>query len=416
LRFEVVVIGAELLDGTSADQNTAYLASRLTPLGGRVIRSTTVPDDGQEIEAALDEALARADVVMATGGLGPTSDDRTKQAAARLLGLKLVLDEAVLDRVRAHFESRGVTMSELNVSQAMIPEGARPIENRTGTAPGLMIASAERLLFLLPGVPTEMKSMFEGFVLPFLEGRGLRKAWEERVIRTTGLPESAVAERIEATAKRLARVDVGYLASTGGVDVRIQSRGGTLAEASKTAERAAEKLAAKLEPYVYAVGDQALEEVVGYLLTMAKKTVAVAESCTGGRLGWRFTRVPGSSDYVKGGVIAYSDDIKKRLLGVRGATLKRSGAVSAEVAAEMAEGVRARCKADYGVAITGIAGPGGGTDAKPIGLVHLAVSSSAGVRAARRRFGGGRNAVRERATQAALELLRRTLLDIEEDE
>lgn len=413
--IEIVTVGAELLDGSLVDENTAYLASRVTPLGGRVARSTTVPDDGEAIEAALGEALERADVVIATGGLGPTSDDRTKQAAARLLGLRLTLDDAVLARVRAHFENRGIEMPELNVSQAMIPEGARPIENRFGTAPGLLIARDGRLLFLLPGVPSEMRTMVEGYVLPFLEGRGLRRTREERVLRTTGLPESAVAERVEALAKRLARTEIAYLPWAGGVDVRIQCRGTTMAEASKTADKAVERIEARLAPYVYASGDQSLEEVVGYLLTMAKGTVAVAESCTAGKLGWRLTRVPGSSDYFRGGVIAYSDDLKRTMLRVRASTLRSAGAVSSQTAVEMAHGVRARCRSDYGVSITGIAGPGGGTDEKPVGLVHIAVASEDGERAVVRRFGGAREAVRERAAQAALELLRRVLLGMGDD-
>ena len=414
MTIEIVIIGSELLDGTAADRNTMHIASRLTPLGARVIRSTSIPDDGSEIEATLDRALERAEVVIVTGGLGPTSDDRTKQAAARLMGLGLVLDDAVLASVRSRFEARGQPMPESGVSQAMIPEGARAIENRVGTAPGLMVSESRGTLFLLPGVPSEAAPMVDGYVVPFLEGKGLRRTWEERVLRTTGLCESEVAERVDATAKRLARVDIGYRAWAGGVDVRIQGRGATLKEASRTADKAADKLAGKLEPYVYARGGESLEEIVGYLLTMNGKTVAFAESCTGGRLGWRLTRVPGSSDYVRGGVVAYSDDLKKRLLGVRAPTLRRFGAVSLEVAEEMANGARERGRADCGVSITGIAGPGGGTEDKPVGLVYVAVASDSGNRSSRHRFAGGRDAVRAQATQAALELLRRVLLGIGE--
>ncbi len=414
MKAEIITIGGELLDGSQVDLNAVYLGSRLTSLGAEVVRITSVPDAVDDIEEATSRALDRAELVITTGGLGVTADDRTKHAVARLLGRKLVLDEGVLEKVRARFEARNVPMPEINIATAMLPEGARSIENQRGTAPGLLFEKGEELLFVLPGVPVELRAMFEGFVPPFLEGKGLRRLAQERLIRTTGLAESEIAERVEPLARRLARTDVVYLPSATGVDLKVIGRGQTSDEAAKTAEKSQEKIAAKLGPYVYARGDESLEKVVGYLLSMGGSTLSVAESCTGGRVGWRLTRVPGSSDYFKGGVIAYSDDLKKRLLGVKASVLKKHGAVSEETALMMARGVREKCATDYGLAITGVAGPGGGTEKKPVGMVFAAVAGGAGERVRELRLAGGRGSIRRAACQAALELLRRFLLNIEE--
>lgn len=416
MRIEVVIIGAELLDGTLVDTNTSELASRLKRLGADVCRATTVRDEPEAIRDALEDALERTGTVIATGGLGATSDDRTKRVAASIFGANLVLDEDVLIAVRARFESIGRRMPEINVSQAMIPEGARPIPNALGTAPGLVFSDERGLLFLLPGVPAEMRGMLDGYVVPFLEGRGLRREVEERLLRTTGMPESVLAEIVDPVVKRLARTEVAYLPRLEGVDVRLFCTGAGARDAARTADRAAERIAELLGPHVYAREMQSLEEVVGYFLTMERMTLAVAESCTGGMIGARITSVPGSSDYMKGGIIAYSNDLKRRLLGVKAATLKNHGAVSRETAIEMAAGARARCRAGVGLAVTGTAGPSGGTEEKPVGLVWTAVSDRGGERAVRRVFGGPREAVRRQAAQGALDLVRRSLTGIEEDD
>jgi nicotinamide-nucleotide amidase len=414
MKAEIITIGGELLDGSQVDLNASYLGSRLTSLGAQVVRISTVPDAVDDIEEATSRALERADLVITTGGLGVTADDRTKHAVARLFGRKLVLDEDVLDGVRARFEARNVPMPEINIGMAMLPEGARSIENQRGTAPGLLFERGEALLFVLPGVPIELRSMFENFVSPFLEGKGLKRLAQERLVRTTGLAESEIAERIDQLARRLARTDVVYLPSATGVDLKVIGRGQTAVEAAKTAEKSQEKIAAKLGSYVYARGDESLEKVVGYLLSMGGSTLSVAESCTGGRVGWRLTRVPGSSDYFKGGVIAYSNDLKRSLLGIKAGVLKKHGAVSEEIALMMARGVREKCATDYGLAITGVAGPGGGTKRKPVGMVFVAVASGGGERMRELRLAGGRGSIRRAACQAALELLRRLLLNIEE--
>ena len=414
MKTEIITIGNELLDGSQVDLNGTYLGSRLTSLGAEVVRVTSVPDSVDQIEEVTARAMDRAEVVITTGGLGVTADDRTKQAVARMLGRKLVLDEDVLERVRAWYESRNRTMPEAGVAMAMLPEGGRPIDNQRGTAPGLLFEKGESLLFVLPGVPAELRAMFDNYVSPFLEGRGLKPLAQERLIRTTGLPESEIAEIVGQLGRRLARTDVAYLPSVTGVDLKVIGRGQTPLEAEKTAESSQAKIAAKLEPYVYARGDESLEKVVGYLLSMGDATLSVAESCTGGRLGWRMTRVPGSSDYFKGGVIVYSNELKKRLVGVKAGTLKKHGAVSPETAVEMATGVRTKCATDWGLAITGVAGPGGGTDDKPVGTVFVAVAGDRGDRVRELHLEGGRGSIRRAAVQAALELLRRSLLNIKE--
>lgn len=412
MKAEIITIGNELLETGRVDSNSALIGERLTMLGASVTRATTVPDDPELIRQAVGNAVGEADVVVVTGGLGPTVDDRTRQAVARVLGRKLVLDEAVLDTVKAHFERRGLPMPESNLSQALVPEGARVLENRLGTAPGLLLEQGETLVFVLPGVPAEMRAMLENYVSPYLEGRGLRRLTEERLLRTTGVPESVLSERIGATAKRLARVDVAYLPRATGVDIRITGRGETLKRARAAAESAQERLASELGDCVYARGDESLEQVVGYLLVMKGKTVSVAESCTGGRLGWTLTRMPGSSEYFVGGIIAYSNELKKRLLGVKAGVLKEHGAVSAETARAMAAGVKAKTHSGYGIGVTGIAGPGGGSEERPVGLVYIAVSGARGEKVREFRFSGGRDTVRKQASQGALDVLRRVLLNL----
>ncbi len=412
MRTEIITIGDELLCGSRTDTNSAYLASRLSGLGAEITRITSVGDGQTSIEEALRDALTCAELVLVTGGLGPTTDDRTKQALARIFSCDLVLNEDALEAVRESFARRGAGVPEINAAQCMLPECARPIENRVGSAPGLLIEREGKLLFALPGVPAEMRGIFETYVAPFLEGRGLSRLREERLIRTLHLAESEIADRVQPLARRLARVEVAYLPHADGVDLRILGRGESRAHAARAAEGAQERIAELLGDAVYARGRESIEQVVGYLLSMQGRTLAVAESCTGGRVAWQVTRTPGSSEYFAGGVVAYSNDLKKRFLKVRAATLREHGAVSEEVAVEMAEGVRARARTHYGLGITGIAGPGGATPDKPVGLVHVALARPERPVSWRLLLGHGRDRVRRRAAVAALDLVRRDLLGL----
>ena len=412
MRTEIITIGDELLNGSRTDTNAAYLASHLSELGAEISRMTSVGDGQTAIEEAVREALSCAELVVITGGLGPTADDRTKQALARIFSCDLVLNEEALETVSASFARRGAGVPESNAAQCMIPECARPIENKIGSAPGLMMEREGRLLFALPGVPVEMRGIFENYIAPFLEGRGLVRLKEERIVRVLHLAESEIADRIQGIARRLARVEIAYLPHADGVDLRITGRGDSRVQAARAADRAQERIADLLGDAVYARGNETIERVVGYLLSMQSKTLAVAESCTGGRVAWQVTRMPGSSEYFAGGVVAYSNDLKKRLLHVRAGTLKEHGAVSAEVAGEMATGVRDRAKTDYGLSITGIAGPGGGTPEKPVGLVYVALARKGKTIVWRLLLGRGRDRVRRRAAVAALDLVRRDLLSL----
>ncbi len=412
MKTEIITIGDELLNGSRTDTNAAYLALHLSALGAEISRMTSVGDGQPAIEEALREALSCAELVVVTGGLGPTADDRTKQALARIFGCDLVLDEEALETVSASFARRGAGVPESNAAQCMIPECARPIENKVGSAPGLLMEREGRLLFALPGVPAEMRGIFENYIAPFLEGRGLVRSKEERIIRVLHLAESEIADRVHGIARRLARVEVAYLPHADGVDLKITGRGESRVQAARAADRAQERIADLLGDAVYARGNESIERVVGYLLSMQGKTLAVAESCTGGRVAWQLTRTPGSSEYFAGGIVAYSNDLKKRILHVKAATLKTHGAVSAEVAGEMATGVKDRAKTDYGLSITGVAGPGGGSSEKPVGLVYVALARKGKTVVWRLLLGRGRDRVRRRAAVAALDLVRRDLLSL----
>lgn len=410
---EVVTIGDELLLGETVDGNAAWLGRTLAASGIRVSARATVGDDPPAIREAAARSLERTGTVLCTGGLGPTLDDVTKPVLADLFGRPLVLDDEVLDHIRRRFETRGLPMPDINRGQAEVPEGATVFMNPRGTAPGLALEDeGGRVAILLPGVPAEMRVLVEGQVLPYLERRWPegRRPIVHRVLRTTGIPESALAERVDDIVRDLPGLGVAFLPSTTGVDLRLTSWGALPpGEAEAALDAALERLRARVGSAVYTVGTEGLTEVVGRILRERGLTLAVAESCTGGLLGKRLTDVPGSSEYFVGGVIAYADDAKVSMLGVRPETLAATGAVSGETAREMAEGARVRLGAGAALAITGVAGPGGGTEEKPVGTVWVAAATAEGSRAEHRRFAGDRGEVRDRSAQAALELLRRTL-------
>jgi len=403
---ELVAIGDELLLGEVADANGAWIASRLAEAGIRVARTTAVGDDLDAIRDAVRSALDRTGVVICTGGLGPTRDDVTRPAVAGLFGRRLHLDEAVLSRIRTHFEEWGLPMPPNARRQAEVPEGARILPNRRGTAPGLVLEDGPtRAAILLPGVPSEAHTIIEDHVLDYLERR-----WPDRSrpvrhlrLRTTGIPESALAQQVESLAETIEPLTLAFLPSPTGVDLRL-SAWATLEpdEADARLEAAARALEDRLGPYVYGRNDEDLAAVLGAELARRGRSIAVAESCTAGLIAKRITDVAGSSRYFLAGIVAYANDAKERLLGVRRATLVDHGAVSAETAREMAEGVRRAAGSDYGLSVTGIAGPGGGSPRKPVGTVWIGFAAEPGSEAELFRFTGDRGEVRERAAQAAL--------------
>jgi nicotinamide-nucleotide amidase len=409
MKLEVVTIGTELVLGLTPDTNAAELGRALAAAGAEIVCHVSVPDRPEAIRAAVADALARTGFVITTGGLGPTRDDMTKVEVAALFGKPLRLDEGVLRGLEARFRRLGRPMPAVNRTQAEVPEGATVLPNPRGTAPGLWLEDARgRVAVLLPGVPSEMRGLLVEEVLPRVAQRvGGGRVVLSRTMRTTGVPESALAERIGPVEDDIAPLTLAYLPSVDGVDLRLTAWSLQPEEAERRLAEAAAGLRARLEEHYYGEDRADLAAVVLDLLRGER--LAVGESCTGGLVAARITAVPGASDVFVGGVVAYADGVKRDLLGVSAATLEAHGAVSEETVRAMAEGVQRRFDAGATIAVTGIAGPGGGTPEKPVGTVWLAARVGADARAVKRVFPGDRGEIRARAAQAALDLLRRLL-------
>lgn len=410
MRIELVTVGTELLLGFTVDSNAAWLGSRLAELGITVVRRTTVPDREDAIRSAVSEALARTGWVITSGGLGPTSDDLTRPAVAEVLGAPLQFDQAVWDTIVARFRGFGREPSPQNRIQAEVPEGAEVLPNRWGTAPGLWLEGPEGTAILLPGVPRELRRLFETAVAPrLIEQLGTTATVVRSLtVRTTSIPESTLAARLSEFEAGLDRVDLAYLPGLEGVDLRLTVAGLEAGEAAARLEDSARALEELLPGLVYGRDEDDLAAVLLDRLRSAGRTLALAESCTGGLVGARLTAIPGSSEVFLGGVTGYANSAKRDLLGVSQELLDTEGAVSEAVALAMADGARLRFGADVGLAVTGIAGPGGGSEARPVGTVWFAWAEPEGSGATRRVFPGNRGEIRTRAAQYALHgLLRR---------
>ena len=399
--LELVTIGTELLLGFTVDTNSAFLGQALAAIGVRITRRTSVADDPAAVAAAVAEALARSRLVITTGGLGPTKDDLSKNVVAELFGLPLEFHQDVWDAIVARFARMGRTLSERNRCQAEVPRGALVLPNPRGTAPGLWISGALGDVIMLPGVPAEMRGLVDAEVVPRLAARTGGSVIRSRVLRTTGIAESSLAERLEQVEETLAPLTLAYLPSLEGVDLRLTNWHGSSEEAERRLEESAGRLRAAIADHVYGEADQDLAEVLVALLGERGWTLAVAESCTGGMLGERLTSVPGASAVFLGGVIAYHDAVKREL-GVPDRILERHGAVSEETVLAMANAARQRFGASAAIAISGIAGPSGGSPEKPVGTVWIGVADDSGSEAHRAVFPGSRQDIRVRATQAAL--------------
>jgi len=416
---ELINTGSELMLGRVLNTHQQWLCRQLADLGYVVTRQVAVPDTGSDIEQAVKEALARADVVIATGGLGPTSDDLTRDLVAQLLGKELREDAAVLAHIRSFFESRKRPVPERTKVQAMVPDGATVLHNPHGTAPGLAMevrpnpfrpGGQPSWLIMLPGPPRELRPMFTDTVTPLLQQvLPLASRFVCRTLRTTGIGESVVQEKIGDPLQRWveAGLDLGYCARPGQVDVRLAARGG---DAERQVGEAEAIVRGLIGPYIYGVEDEDLETVIVRLLTERKATLALAESCTGGCIANRVTNVPGASAVLLAGLVTYSNAAKQKFLGVHAETLDRHGAVSKPVAREMAEGARNQIQADYALSVTGIAGPSGGTPEKPVGTVYIGLADPSGTIAERQFNPYDRETFKQVTTQQALELLRRTIL------
>jgi nicotinamide-nucleotide amidase len=410
LTAEIIAIGSELLSSDRTDTNSLWLTEKLNRLGIEVKLKTIVGDDDARLEEAIRDATKRAKVIITTGGLGPTEDDITRKITARALGRRLLLDEQVLEEIRTRFKAFGVVMPERNSRQAMVIEEAEVLPNPNGSAPGMFLDHNGTAIVLLPGPPREMRPMFENHVAARLSQRagGLRVV--RRVLRVVGLGESAVDERIAPIYTQYDNPVTTILFNQSEIEIHLTARGRTEKEAEDLLDRLAGQIEEELGNAVFSFAGETMEEVVGLKLTLGNYTLAVAESCTGGLIAQRLTDVPGSSKYFIEGVVAYSNDAKTRTLGVEPMLLMEHGAVSGPVAEAMAEGVRKRAGTDFGISVTGIAGPGGGTEEKPVGTVFIGISSEAGTEHRKLKLPGDRNLVRWRSSQAALDLLRRRLI------
>jgi len=399
---ELVTTGAELLNGSVVNRHAQWLGDELGRLGWRLVRDTTVADDRDAIRDALFSALARTGVVVVTGGLGPTSDDVTREVAAEWAGTGLVMHEPSRQVVIDLYRRRQKPLNDTVERHALVVEGAQVLDNRHGLAPGEYLCRNDRHLFLLPGPPREFQGVMRDHVLPWMMARNAGGQGKKLVFQVSGMGESDIAARLTQMGMDALRIDVAYCALPARVTIRVAELPGSPDDVIRAESMIREALGSSL----YSDREEAIEQTVVRQLGARALTLAVAESCTGGMVGQRITALPGSSAVFRGGVIAYANDVKTGLLGVRAETLARCGAVSEEVAGQMAEGARRVAASDYAIAVTGIAGPDGGTAEKPVGLVYIALADSQTTISRELRLGGGRETIREAAASLSLDLLR----------
>jgi nicotinamide-nucleotide amidase len=407
---EIIAIGSELLTPFRNDTNSLWLTAELNALGIAVRRKTVVGDDELFLEETLRDALRNSPIVITTGGLGPTEDDITRKVVARVTQRPLVLQPELLDRIRHQFESRGLKMAPNNERQALVPRDAEALRNEYGTAPGIVIAEGDRLLILLPGPPREMRPMFTAYVRPKLTPLAGSARLRTRTLRVAGMGESQVDDLIAPIYTRYTNPTTTILFNNTEVELHFTASAPSDAEAEALLDEVVGQVEEVLGVNVFSHRGETLEQIVGLRLTLKGYTIATAESCTGGLLSKRLTDVPGSSKYFLEGVIAYANEAKTRLLGVPAELIAEHGAVSAEVAEAMATGIKARAGTTIGVGITGIAGPDGGTDEKPVGLVYVGVAGDFIVTHRKFILPGDRDRIRHLASQVALDLVRRTFL------
>jgi len=405
-KASIVNIGNELLNGQTVSTNTAYLGEKLLSIGIPAVSSYIITDDIDSIVRAFNLAADDADIILATGGLGPTDDDLTREAMAKFLNKELQLQDELLQKIKDFFTSRERQMPEKNKVQAYIPAGAKAIANNLGTAPGIMAEANDKLLIALPGVPLEMKQMFEESVLPKLKRLATGQAVEIRKLKCFGTGESNIAELLGPLMQRGRNPLINCTADCGVITLTIIATAEDENKAVRMAERDEKSLRDKLGELIYGTGEQGLAEVVGEKLAQQKKTLAVAESCTGGTLAKLLTNIAGASKYFTYGWITYSNNAKTTELGIPADLIEKYGAVSEQVAQAMAKGARKKASTDFAIAITGIAGPAGASEQKPVGLVYISVDSDNGCDTKHQLFFGDREPIQLRAAQTALNMLR----------
>jgi competence/damage-inducible protein CinA-like protein len=411
---EIIAIGSELLTPFRQDTNSLYLTEKLNQLGVAVVIKTIVGDSRSRLVSVAQHALFRSDIVIFMGGLGPTEDDLTREAVAEALGLELHRSEEILEKLKQRFSARGYKLTPNNFQQADVIAGAIVLTNPNGTAPGQWITGQyegrDRLIILLPGPPFELRAMFEEQCFDRLRAKLPPAYIATRVLKVAMLGESLVDSRVAPIYKRYTDVQTTILAGAGDIQFNLFTRADSMEAAQQRVDDLAGEIEDELGDALYASKGESLEQIVGYYLQMRNSTLAVAESCTGGLLADRITSISGSSRYFLGGAIVYSNELKTEFAGVPKSLLAKHGAVSREVAAAMAEGIRKRCKATFGIGITGVAGPAGGSEEKPVGLVYHALASERGTQVEERKFPGDRKRVRWFASQLALDMVRRKLM------
>ncbi len=409
LNAEIIAIGSEMLTPFRVDTNSLWLTERLNAMGIDVKLKTVVGDDEARLEETIRDAMKRSEIVISTGGLGPTEDDITRKIFARVLKRQLILEQEILDKVRARFTRRGIPMPEINARQALVINGAQVLYNNNGTAPGMLITEGKCTIVLLPGPPREMKPIFDDSVAPALKKRVGERLIVRRCLSIFGLTESRTDELAAPVYLKYQNPSTTILFKDGQIELHLTAQARNESEAEKLLDELDGQLDEVLGEYIFSRRNETLEQVVGELLKLRGYTLATAESCTGGLLAGRITEVPGSSEYFLEGVVSYSNEAKIDLLGVPKELIEKRGAVSEEVANAMAAGIRKRAGSTFGVGVTGIAGPGGGSAEKPVGLVYIALADDTQATARKFIFPGDRQFIRTLSVNAALDMVRRRI-------
>ena len=407
---EIIAVGSELLTPEKTDTNSLWLTSKLNEIGVEVMLKTIVGDDEARLEETMRDALKRSDIVISTGGLGPTEDDVTRQVSARAAGRELVYHDEIEAHLRERFKRWGREMPEINKRQAFVIDGAEVLPNPNGSAAGMMLETDGKFLVVLPGPPRENQPMFEDYVFSKLRAAAGDVFVKRRLMRVSGIGESAVDEAIAPIYTSYKNVQTSILFNKTEIEIHLAARADSELEAEKTLDELSDKIAEKMGTPLFAMNGETMEEVVGSLLKSRGETIAVAESCTGGLISMRLTETPGSSVYVMEGVVAYSNEAKMRTLNVPAGIIEKFGAVSEQTAEAMAVGIRERARTTYAISVTGIAGPDGGTDEKPVGTVCIGFADADGAKSLKLLFPGDRYLIRWRSSQAALDYLRRQII------
>jgi len=408
LKAEIIAVGTELLLGQIPNTNAQIISNALQEIGIDVYFHTCVGDNQERLLDILETGFKRSDIIILTGGLGPTKDDLTKETVADYLKLPLIMDKNSLKNINSYFAERGKPITENNYKQALVPEGAIAIENKVGTAPGILLNKNGKIVVLLPGPPREMEPMLKDAIIPYLSEMCSSTIFS-KVLKFYGIGESALEEKLEDLISQQANPTIAPLAKMGEVTIRLTAKAENRLAAEKIIKPVEDEITKRVGNFLYGYDDDSVEKIVARLLSQFNKTIAVAESCTGGLMAHKLTNIPGISQFFERGIVSYSNRSKEELLKVNLDTIKKYGAVSEETAKEMAQGIRISSGTDIGVSITGIAGPGGGTSEKPVGLVYIGYSDSNICYAEKHIFNGERTDIKERSVNSAFHLARKML-------